>query len=517
MIPAVRRLKRVHLIGVSGTGMGALAMLFRQQGLAVSGSDVAFDPPIGPWLEKADVTLLRGYAAANLPAAAGGEGCLVVVGNAIRRDNPEAMAVEQRKLPRTSMSGALRQHFLAGRRALVVAGTHGKTTTSAMCAWLLDQTKKEPGYFIGGLPKNFPSGAAVGRTTKSLLGKGEPAPFVVEGDEYDAVYWDKRPKFFDYVDAAPRPVVILTSCEHDHIDIYPDAASYEAQFVELVRRVPADGLIVADASQEAVRRIVRAEAKAEVAFYALDGDETGDATPTWLGAPVGLAVAAAPDAASEETQSFDLFAGGVAAGRFTLPSPGLHNARNAVAAVAACAHGFGCNPADLRTALASFAGVRRRQELLGMPGGVRVYDDFAHHPTAVDETLRALRRRHPEGELWAVFEPRSATACRSLHQEPYARAFGAADHVLLAPLGRANIPEAERLDLPRLAADLGAGRAVAASDVDSIVRTLSASTRAGDTVAILSNGAFAGLHARLLASLEARATSAAPSSPGKGR
>ncbi len=498
MNPPVRR---VHLVGVSGTGMGALAMLFRQRGWPVSGSDVAFDPPIGPWLEQADVTLLRGYAATNLPAASEAEGCLVVVGNAIRRDNPEAMAAEERKLARTSMSGALKEHFLAGRRALVVAGTHGKTTTSAMCAWLLDQTKKEPGYFIGGLPKNFSSGAALGRTTKSLLGKGEPAPFVVEGDEYDAVYWDKRPKFFDYVDAAPRPVVIITSCEHDHIDIYPDAASYEAQFRELLRRVPEDGLIVADASQEAVRRIVLAEAKAEVAFYALDGDDTGDATPSWLGAPAGLAVA---NAEEEETQSFDLFAGGVAAGRFTLPSPGLHNARNAVAAIAACAHGFGCNPADLRTALASFAGVRRRQDLLGAPDGVRVYDDFAHHPTAVDETLRALRRRHPDGALWAVFEPRSATACRSLHQEPYARAFGAADHVLLAPLGRANIPEAERLDLPRLAAEIGPGRAVAASDVDSIVRTLSEQARPGDTVAILSNGAFAGLHARLLASLEAR-------------
>ncbi len=500
-------LRRVHLVGVSGTGMGALAMLFRQKGLPVSGSDVAFDPPIGPWLESADVTLLRGYQADHLPAAGSSEsdGLLVVVGNAIRRDNAEAVAADERKLSRTSMSGALREHFLAGRRALVVAGTHGKTTTSAMCAWLLDQTNKEPGYFIGGLPKNFPSGAALGRTTRSLLGKGEPAPFVVEGDEYDAVYWDKRPKFFDYVDAAPRPVVILTSCEHDHIDIYPDAASYEAQFVELVKRVPEDGLIIADASQEAVRRIVLAHAKAEVAFYALDGDDTGDATPSWLGSPAGLAMKPSDD--GDETQSFDLFAGGVAAGRFTLSSPGLHNARNALAAVAACAHGFGCNPSDLRTALASFAGVRRRQDLLGTPDGVRVYDDFAHHPTAVDETLQALRRRHPSGALWAVFEPRSATACRGLHQEPYARAFGAADHVILAPLGRQNIPEAERLDLPRLAAAIGASganTAVAAADVDSIIRTLSRDARPGDTVAVLSNGAFGGLHARLLASLEAR-------------
>ena len=482
--------------------MGALAMLFRQKGWPVSGSDVAFDPPIGPWLESADVTLLRGYAAEHLPTD---PESLVVVGNAIGRTNPEAVATEERKLARTSMSGALREHFLSGRRALIVAGTHGKTTTSAMAAWLLDQTGKEPGYFIGGLPKNFPSGAALGRTTRSLLGaggRGEPAPFVVEGDEYDAVYWNKQPKFFDYVEAAPRPVVILTSCEHDHIDIYPDAASYEAQFRELVRRIPEDGLIIADASQEAVRRLVLAEAKAEVAFYALDGDDTGEATPSWLGSPAGLAVKPSDD--GDETQSFDLFAGGVAAGRFTLSSPGLHNARNAVAAVAACAHGFGCNPADLRTALATFAGVRRRQDLLGTPDGVRVYDDFAHHPTAVDETLQALRRRHPSGALWAVFEPRSATACRSLHQEPYAKAFGAADHVILAPLGRANIPEAERLDLPRLATAIGADRAVAASDVESIVATLARDARPGDTVAVLSNGAFAGLHGRLLASLAAR-------------
>jgi UDP-N-acetylmuramate: L-alanyl-gamma-D-glutamyl-meso-diaminopimelate ligase len=486
----------VHLVGVSGTGMGALAALFREAGEDVSGSDVAFDPPIGPALRELGIRCMTGYDAAHLEPRPD----LVVVGNAIRRGNPEAEAAERAGIERTSMSSALRRRFLTRRRPLVVAGTHGKTTTSAMCAWLLWRAGFDPGWFIGGVPKGMPGGARIG-STRIRPDRGR-APFVVEGDEYDAVYWHKEPKFLDYVGVGADDVVVVTSVEHDHVDIYPDVASYEAAFRALLRGVPPGGLLVCDARDARVRALVAEEARAHASFYALDGDDTGGVTPVWLGAPAA--------STADGAQTFDLYAGGVACGRYVLRLPGLHNVRNAIAAIAACAEGFGALTADVRGHLAAFEGVRRRQDLLGEPRGVRVYDDFAHHPTAVDETLRALRARHPEGSLWAVFEPRSATACRAVHQAGYARAFGAADRVLLAPLGRANVPEGERLDLARLAGELGP-KAETASGVDAIVARIARDARSGDTVALLSNGAFGGIHERLVAAL--RAGEAAPAHP----
>lgn len=489
---------RVHLVGVSGTGMGQLAMLLREAGHDVSGSDIAFDPPVGPALRAAGIRCLEGYDAAHI----GPELELVVIGNAIRKDNPEALRTIALDLPKSSMSGALRERFLLGaggpRRPLVVTGTHGKTTTSAMCAWILECAGLEPGFFIGGLPKNFPSGARVGATRRKIVGaSARPAPFVVEGDEYDAVYWEKRPKFFDYVGVSDEDVAIVTSVELDHIDIYGSVEQYEAQFAELVRRIPEGGLVACDARDPRAAAIVSANVRARTAFYGLEGDPVGAITPTWQGALV------APDPATG-AQPFDLFAGGSSCGRFALQVPGAHNVRNAVGAIAACAEGFGVGIETARRALASFEGVRRRQDLLGRPDDVAIYDDFAHHPTAVDETLRALKSRHPSGRLWAVFEPRSATACRKLHQNDYPGAFGAADRVVLAPLGRSNIPADERLDVDRIAKEIGP-RAVTTATTDAILALLVAETRAGDTVALLSNGAFGGLHVRLVEGLTARA------------
>jgi UDP-N-acetylmuramate: L-alanyl-gamma-D-glutamyl-meso-diaminopimelate ligase len=481
---------RVHLVGVSGTGMGALAALFVEAGHTVSGSDVAFDPPIGPALEALAVRCLHGYDASHLDDRPD----LVVVGNAIRRENVEAVAAERLGLTRVSMSAALREHFLVKRRPLVVAGTHGKTTTSAMCAWLLSRAGFDPGWFIGGIPKGLDRGAAIG-STRVRPGVGR-APFVVEGDEYDAVFWHKQPKFLDYIGVGSDDVAIVTSVELDHIDIYPDVASYEAAFRAFIRAVPPQGLLVCDARDARLRVLVREEAgDTRVAWYALERDDTGDVTPTWLGAPATVT----PDGA----QQFDLYVGGMSCGRYALRVPGLHNVRNAVGALAACAEGMGVSVTDARAYLASFEGVRRRQDLLGEPDGVRVYDDFAHHPTAVDETLRALRSRHPQGQLWVAFEPRSATACRALHQEAYARAFDAADRVLLAPLGRTNIPKAERLDLAKLAAELG-GKARVMESLDGIVEVVAAEAKRGDTVALFSNGAFGGVHGKLLKALGGR-------------
>jgi len=483
----------VHLVGVSGTGMGSLAILLREAGHDVSGSDVAFDPPIGPELAAAGVTCRKGWDARNLEPRPD----LVVVGNVIRKDNAEAVAAEAMGLTRTSMSRALRDQFLVGRKPLIVAGTHGKTTTATMCAHVLRAADRDPGWFIGGVPRGLPAGAAIGSTRRKLTDRGAPpSPFVVEGDEYDDVYWSKQPKFLDYVGVGAEDVAIVTSVELDHIDVYASVEAYEEAFRAFVRAVPSQGLVVVDARAVRARVIAQQEARARVVYYGLDGDDTGDVTPTWSGAM------AANDAAGNA--QFDLFAGGVSCGRYALRVPGAHNVRNAIATIAACAEGFGVDVRGTRSALATFEGVKRRQELLGEPDGVRVYDDFAHHPTAVDETLRALRSRHPDGALWAVFEPRSATACRALHQREYARAFDAADRVIFAPLGRTNIPEGERLDLEKLAGELGAGKASLASGVDAIVERIGREARRGDTIAVLSNGALGGLHARLLAALQTR-------------
>ena len=478
--------------------MGQLALLLRDAGHDVSGSDTSYDPPMGPALEAAGIRCLHGFDSAHVTADLD----RVVIGNAIRKENAEAKRAEELGLNRASMSATLRELFLEGRRAFVVAGTHGKTTTSSMVAWILHEAGLEPGFFIGGLPKNFPSGAAVGSTKRKLVSgaagtSAKPAPFVVEGDEYDAVFWNKKPKFFDYVGVSPNDVVMITSIEQDHIDIYPSAEIYEAQFEELVTLVPGDGAIVCDARDARVRRIVSEHAETKTVFYGLEGDDTGTITPTWQGAIV------APDPVTG-AQPFDLYAGGSFCGRFALDVPGAHNVRNAVGAIAACAEGFGVGVAAARTALATFKGVRRRQDLLGRPDGINVYDDFAHHPTAVDETLHALRARHPGGQLWAVFEPRSATACRALHQQEYVSAFGFADRVLFAPLGRTNIPEGERLDLTKLAAAIGAEKATAAASVDAILAAIVKDARPGDTVALLSNGAFGGIHGKLLTALAGR-------------
>jgi UDP-N-acetylmuramate: L-alanyl-gamma-D-glutamyl-meso-diaminopimelate ligase len=495
----------VHMIGVCGTGMGSLAALFREQGHRVTGSDVRFDPPIGPMLASLGVECLEGYDEAHLERD-GRVPDLVVVGNVVRKENPEALAAERRGLRRTSMSRALREQFLAKRRPLVVAGTHGKTTTSAMCALVLFKAGLEPGWFIGGVPKDLPASASVGSTRRSLVPKtrvepGSASPFVVEGDEYDDVYWSKAPKFLDYVGVGQDDVVIVTSIEQDHIDIYPDVTAYEAAFRALVRAVPARGLLVCDARDARVRAIVREEARARVSFYALDRDETGSELATWMAAPGPID--------ERGVQFFDVFVGGSSCGRFALGVPGAHNMRNALAAIAAASEGFGVELRDARHALAEFRGVKRRQDLLGEPDGVRIYDDFAHHPTAVDETLRALRARHPQGALVAVFEPRSATACRALHQDAYTRAFDAADRVLFAPLGRSNIPDGERLDLARLASAIGP-KAHAARDLAEIVARLVDESRPGDTLALLSNGAFGGLHGELVRALAERRSNPTP-------
>ena len=477
----------IHIVAVAGTGMGALAGLLTELGHQVSGSDVAFDPPMGPALESWGVRCLRGFDPKHLDPAPD----LTIIGNVCRKDNPEVVAVIERGLRYTHIAGALGDFVLGTCSPLVVAGTHGKTTTTAMAAHLLDSCGFALGFLIGGLPKNFPRSFRAPQVGKPRLAMGDrplrKPPFVIEGDEYDTAFFEKSAKFLHY-----RPeVAILTSIEHDHVDIYPNLDSYLEAFQKFVALIPEDGLIVANAADEHVVRVVDEHARAQVAWFALEGEDTHGKPPHWLAAPAQY---------DEQGTRFDLYAGGVACGRFALTVPGRHNLKNALAAIGAAAQGYGARIADIGPALARFEGVRRRQDLIGTPRESFVYDDFAHHPTAVQETLAALRGRHPNGKLFAVFEPRSATACRRMHQDEYTHAFDTADEVILAPLGRSNLPASEALDLTLLASDLQArGKAAQAlPSVDAIVDYLALNVTPGSVVALLSNGAFGGIHAKLL-------------------
>jgi UDP-N-acetylmuramate: L-alanyl-gamma-D-glutamyl-meso-diaminopimelate ligase len=461
----------VHLIGVAGTGMSALGALLVEAGHRVTGSDTAFDPPVGPYLEELGIECTTGWKRSNLDANPD----LVVVGNVCRRDNPEAREATARGLRTVSMPGALAEYVLSRRKPLVVAGTHGKTTTSTLLAYLLHQVGANAGFFIGGLPLNF--------ERSSRLGK-EGAPFVIEGDEYDSAFFDKTPKFWSYQPAA----AILTSIEYDHVDIFPDPETYVAAFRKFVELLPTDGWLFAWAGDPLVREVA-SNATCKVRFYALDGDDCGDIQPMWLGmgAPRG---------------TMDLFGGGSLCGRATLPLLGRHNARNSVAALAMASEAAGAPLDRLIAALPGFRGTKRRQELVGITKGVHVYDDFAHHPTAVKATLAGFRER-VGGRLIAVFEPRSATASRRLHQDSYPDAFAPADVCILAPVGRSGIPPEEKLDTKAIVETIlsRGGQARACDSVDEAVDAAAAEAQPGDTIVVMSNGRFEDAPDRILLAL----------------
>lgn len=461
----------VHLIGVAGTGMSALAALFAEEGHRVSGSDIAFDPPVGPYLESLGIECLSGWQASNLDSKPD----LVIVGNVCRQDNAEAREAIERELRTVSMPGALAEHVLSQRKPLVVAGTHGKTTTSTLLAYLLRQTGSDAGFFIGGIPLNFDRSSRLGAAG---------APFVIEGDEYDSAFFEKVPKFWSYRPSA----AILTSIEYDHVDIFPDEAAYLEAFRRFVRLIPKDGYLFAWAGDPRVREVAT-EAQCKIRFYALDGDECGEVQPMWLGmrAPGG---------------AMDLFGGGSLCGRASVPLRGRHNARNTLAALAMASEAAGAPLDRLMTALPGFRGSKRRQELVGITRGVQVYDDFAHHPTAVRETLLAFRE-NGTGRLIAVFEPRSATASRRLHQRAYPDAFAPADISILAPVGRSEIPADEKLDVAAIAEAItrNGRRAHACETVDEVIAIAAAEAKPGDTIVVMSNGRFEDAPDRILLAL----------------
>jgi UDP-N-acetylmuramate: L-alanyl-gamma-D-glutamyl-meso-diaminopimelate ligase len=469
---------RIHLSGICGTAMASLAGLLRARGHEITGSDQDAYPPMSTQLEALGIAVRSPYAEGNVPEDAD----LVVIGNVLSRGNPEVEVVLDRKQRMASMPALLADEFIRGRRSLVVAGTHGKTTTTSLLAFLLDRAGHAPSFLVGGVPVDFGS--------SYRLGAGRA--FVVEGDEYDCAFFDKRPKFVHYL----PDVAIIGNVEFDHADIYADLAAVQTAFLRLLAVVPRRGLVVAGAESPALTELLsRAPCRVETFGIGVDADwRADDVQPTASGS------------------RFRLRARGRDRGEFDLALAGEHNVRNALAALAAAAS-EGIDPEQVRTALHEFRGVKRRLELRGRAAGVAVFDDFAHHPTAVRETLKALRTSAPSsgsGRLVAVFEPRSYTSRTRRFQDDFADAFTLADEVVVAAAHLpGKVPEGQRISEPELVAAIQerGGRAAFIPSVGAIVQDLGGRLRSGDRVVVLSNGSFGGIHQKLLNALGGRAAS----------
>jgi UDP-N-acetylmuramate: L-alanyl-gamma-D-glutamyl-meso-diaminopimelate ligase len=426
------------------------------------------------FLRQQGITLLEGYRAENITA----EIDLVVVGNAISRGNVELEEVLDRKIRFCSLPEAIRDHFLWGARSIVVAGTHGKTTTTSLVGWTLTSGGLDPSVLVGGIAGNFNS--------SYRLGQGRQ--FVIEGDEYDSAFFDKTAKFLKYL----PDVAIVGNLEYDHADIYPDMDALRLAFTRFVNLVPRRGLLLLGAdSPEAMALADGAHSRVET-FGLSDG-------ATWQ----AHSIEPAPDGTR-----FSVRRRGEPYGQIELPMFGEFNVRNALAAIA-IADAEGMSPQAAAEAMRQFKGVKRRMQLRGTAAGVAVYDDFAHHPTAIAETLRGVRSAFPDRRIWAVFEPRSATSCRRVFQEDFAKALAAepVHRVILAAVFRSNLPDAERLSAERLVEDLRAAhvRADHIPAVDDIVALIAREAEPGDLVVGMSNGGFEDFHNKLLTALGARA------------
>lgn len=453
--------KHFHFIGICGTAMGSTALAFRALGNRITGSDNAVYPPMSTLLEANGIELFSGYKPENLPPHAD----LYIVGNAISRGNPELEELLNRKLSYTSLAEALQWEIIQGKRSFVVTGTHGKTTTSSMLAWLFESAGRNPGFMIGGVPENFPVGA---RFTDSDI-------FVIEGDEYDTAYFDKRSKFMHYLPEC----TIVNNIEFDHADIFRDIEEIVLSFQRFVSLVPQNGHIFINGDDANCQRLV-GRSPAPISTVG-----TGDGNSFRL-----RVTGMTPD-----STSFDLN-GDV----FTVPMVGEFNARNA--AMCVCAGRFGgLTDAEIREGLASFKGVRRRQQEFGVADGLTIIDDFGHHPTALRETLRGLRQRYPGRRLWAVFEPRSNTSRRNVLQYELIEALKEADGSVIAAVNAPErvAPEA-RLNPDAVAmAVTAAGReSYSEPTTDAIIERLKSCARSGDVIIVFSNGGFDGIHGKLL-------------------
>jgi len=451
--------------------MATLAALLKSRGHDVRGSDQNVYPPMSDFLVEQGITTFSGYAREHITPDID----LIVVGNAISRGNPELETVLEKKVRYCSLPEAIRDHFLWGSRSIVIAGTHGKTTTTSLSAWLLTSGGLDPSLLVGGIALNFGHHGSSYRV-------GQGRDFVIEGDEYDSAFFDKTAKFLKYL----PDVAVIGNIEFDHADIYADLDAVLLAFRRLVNLVPRNGLLLLGGDSPNAHALARL-AVSPVETFGLGADAT------WRADGIRHQDGITSFAVKRRNEVF---------GRFESPLLGEHNVRNALAAIAVGAH-LGLSAPALADGLRSFKGIKRRLETVGVANGVTVVDDFAHHPTAVHETLSALRSGYPGRRVWAVFEPRSASSCRRVFQDDFARAFGQADEVILAAVFRSSLPEAERLDAAQLVADLrDRGRqARHIPEIAAIVDTIVREHRPGDVVVLMSNGAFGGIHGKLLEAL----------------
>jgi UDP-N-acetylmuramate: L-alanyl-gamma-D-glutamyl-meso-diaminopimelate ligase len=493
--------KHYHLIGIGGTAMGSLAGLLRAAGHRVTGSDENVYPPMSTQLTELGIDYAEGYSPANLDGAPD----VVVVGNAISRGNPELEAVLERRLIYTSAAVVIKEELLRGKHTLAVAGTHGKTTTTSMLAWALESAGLNPSFLIGGVAENFGTSF---RLTDSEY-------FVIEADEYDTAYFDKGPKMWHYL----PETAIVNNIEFDHADIYRDEEAYRFAFARFVNLIPRTGTLVAGWDSPIVRDLA-SRSWSPVQGFSFDPDGSGAdvaaarplATPEVLGTsstlqrpPLGEQPkwSAVDVEFGSEVTRFRVLHEAAEWGRVETPAPGAFNVRNALAVIAA-AHAIGADPDGVREGLRTFRSVRRRMEVRGEVAGVTVIDDFAHHPTAIRETLEAARQRYVDRPIVAVFEPRSYTAQRRDFQDAYLGAFGPARSVILAGLFHPERYTAETVMNPEQVVEglrHQGKEAVHLPDVDGIVDHLVRSLRGGEVVLFMSNGGFGGIHDKLLSAL----------------
>ena len=463
------QLLKIHLIGICGTGMGSLAGLLAAAGHEVRGSDENVYPPVSTMLERQGIRLMSGYLPSNLDWGPD----LVVIGNIVTRANQEAEEVLRRELQYWSFPQAVDEFFLKNRHPVVVAGTHGKTTTSALMAWVMKEAGRDPSWLVGGVLR--------GQERSFQLGNGEQ--FIIEGDEYESAYFDKGSKFLHY---RPR-TAILTSVEFDHAEMFKDLDAVKRVFAAFLALVPEDGVLVVCADDPVARELAE-ECRGRRVEYAVREKAT------WVGRT---------RKATQEGILFDVFRGNERFASYSCPLTGNHNLENILAVTSASFH-LGLGPDEIGRGLASFPGVKRRQEIRGIRRGVTVVDDFAHHPTAVRGTIAALAEQFAGNRLWAVFEPRTNTSRRAVFQNEYAVAFDQADEIIIAAVDHPErAPEGDRFSAERLVEDL-ANRGLSARyipDVPSIVDTLARESREGDVVLIMSNGSFGGIHQCLLEAL----------------
>jgi UDP-N-acetylmuramate: L-alanyl-gamma-D-glutamyl-meso-diaminopimelate ligase len=461
--------KRIHLTAICGMGMGSFAGLLKDHGYEVSGSDQNVYPPMSTQLEDMGITIMKGYKPENLDHNPD----LVIVGNTIKKGNPEVEGAMARGIPCKSFPEAFREIFLAGRKSLVVTGTHGKTTTSSMIAWILESAGKDPGFLIGGVLNNFGS--------SYKLGTGDF--FVVEGDEYDTAFFDKVPKFLHYQPSS----AIVTNVEFDHGDIYRDIDHIKQAFSDFVKLIPEEGLLIACGDYPHVKDVIpHAACRVETYGY----EESCD----WTARILYL---------NGEQNEFAVFFRGEEIGHFQMTVPGRHNIQNALGAIALL-YRQGITVAELRKGLKTFTSVKRRQEVRAVIDDVVVIDDFAHHPTKVRETVAAIRSRYQGRRIWAIFEPRTNTSRRAFFQKEYAASFDDADIVVLAAVFNSEqIKPDDRFIPEELIKDLKS-RGKEAHHIpgaDLIVEFVSKSVKSGDIILIMSNGGFDSIHEKFVESL----------------